>query len=102
MKKTVKVILTIFFAIELIFAISKLSVQYANDGLVFLVIAFFMFCLHVFAWIAPKTFFNACWKITGILPDHFDYETGYKKLEIVGIGLLIAATSLLSIVFLVI
>lgn len=100
MKKILKTILTVLFVLGSIFAIYKLAVNYPNDGLFFIILAFTAFLMHLFAWIAPKAFFNLCWKITGVLPDNFDYETSYSKLEIVDIGILITSIVFLSIVFL--
>ena len=53
--------------------------------------------MHLFAWIAPKKFFDLCWKITGILPDNFDYDTSFGKLELCDIGILIVANILITI-----
>ena len=100
MKKVLKVLFTVLFIIGSIIAINQLMVNYSNDGVVFMVLALTSFCLHLFAWVAPKTFFNLCWKITGILPDKFDYENSYGKLESVDIGMLITSNILLAVVFL--
>ena len=100
MKKVLKILLTVLFILGSIFAINRLTVNYSNDGLFFIILAITAFLMHLFAWIAPKTFFNLCWKITGALPDNFDYETSYSKLEIVDIGILIISIVFLSIVFL--
>lgn len=102
MKKILKVLLTIIFVIISIFAIDKLIIDYSNDGLIFFVLAVTMFFLHLFAWIWPKIFFNLCWKITAILPDNFDYETSYRKLEICDVGILIVANVMLVIALLII
>lgn len=102
MKKILKVLLTIIFVIISIFAIDKLIVDCSNDGLIFFVLAVTMFFLHLFAWIWPKIFFNLCWKITAILPDNFDYETSYRKLEICDVGILIVANVMLVIALLII
>jgi hypothetical protein len=102
MKKILKVLFTTLFMVFSIFAINKLVANYSNDGLVFIVLSFTAFSLHLFAWIAPNTFFDLCWKITGILPDNFDYETSYSKLEIVDVGILITANIILGIGFLII
>ena len=100
MKKTVKVILTFLFVISSFFAVLGLFVNYHDDKLVFVVLAFTAFFIHLLAWFAPKVFFNLCWKITNIMPDSFDYDTNYNKLEIVDIGLLITSVVLLGISFL--
>lgn len=100
MRKILKIILTIIFIVISIFAIDKLISHLLNDRLLFVVLAFVLFSLHLFAWIAPKTFFDICWKITGILPDNFDYDTSYNKLELCDIGLLITSIVLLVISFL--
>lgn len=100
MKKILKILLTIIFIVISIFAINKLINSFLNDSLLFVILAFTLFTIHLFAWIAPRTFFNLCWKITGILPDNFDYDTSYSKLELCDIGLLIASILLLGISFL--
>ena len=100
MKKVLKILLTVIFIIISIFSIIKLVNNFVQDSLMFVVIAFNFFLMHLFAWIAPKTFFNLCWKITNILPDNFDYDTSYSKLEICDIGLLITSILLLGISFL--
>ena len=100
MKKILKILLTIIFIVILIFAITKLINNFLNDSLLFVVLAFTLFAMHLFAWIAPRTFFNLCWKITGILSDNFDYDTSYSKLELCDIGLLITSILLLGISFL--
>lgn len=100
MRKTLKILLAIIFIVISIFAIDKLISHFLNDRLLFVVLAFVLFSLHLFAWIAPKTFFDICWKITGILPDNYDYDTSYNKLELCDIGLLITSIVLLVISFL--
>ena len=101
MKKILKILLTIIFIVISIFSINKLISNFLNDSLLFVVLAFTLFAMHLFAWIAPRTFFNLCWKITGILPDNFDYDTSYIKLELCDIGLLITSILLLGISFLI-
>ena len=100
MRKILKIILTIIFIVISIFAINKLINNFLNDSLLFVVLAFVLFSMHLFACIAPKTFFDICWKITCILPDNFDYDTSYNKLELCDIGLLITSILLLGISFL--
>lgn len=100
MKKILKMLLTLIFTVILIFSIIKLINNYLDISLLFVVIAFALFAMHLFAWIAPKTLFNLCWKITNIMPDNFDYDTSYSKLEICDIGLLITSILLLGISFL--
>lgn len=100
MKKILKILLTIIFIVISIFAITKLINNFLNDSLLFVVLAFVLFAMHLFVWITPRTFFNLCWKITGILPDNFDYDTSYSKLELCDIGLLIISILLLGISFL--
>lgn len=100
MKKILKILLTIIFIVILIFAITKLINNFLNDSLLFVVLAFTLFAMHLFAWIAPKTFFNLCWKTTNSMPDNFDYDTSYSKLEMCDIGLLITSILLLGISFL--
>lgn len=100
MKKILKILLTIIFIVISIFATNKLINKFLNDSLLFVVLAFTLFAMHLFVWVAPRTFFNLCWKITGILPDNFDYDTSYNKLELCDIGLLIISILLLGISFL--
>ena len=97
MKKILKILLTIIFMIISIFALKKLISDFLNNSLLFIVLAFVLFSMHLFAWITPRTFFNLCWKITGMLPDNFDYDTSYSKLEVVDIGVLITSILLLGI-----
>lgn len=97
MKKVFKVILTTIFVVFSIFALKKLVNNFFHDSLFFVVLAFTLFIIHIFAWIAPRTCFNLCWKITNIMPDSFDYETSYSNLEVVDIGILIASILLLGI-----
>ena len=100
MKKILKILLTIIFIVISIFSINKLINNFLNDSLLFVVFAFTLFAMHLFAWLTPRTFFNLCWKITGILPDNFDYDTSYRKLELCDIGLLFTSILLLGISFL--
>ena len=100
MKKILKMLLTLLFIVILIFSIIKLINNFLDSSLLFVVLAFTLFATHLFAWIAPKTFFNLCWKITNIMPENFDYDTSYSKLEICDIGLLITSNLLLGISFL--
>ena len=97
MKKILKILLTIIFIIISIFALKKLISNFLSNSLLFVILAFILFSMHLFEWIAPRTFFNLCWKITGMLPDNFDYDTSYSKLEMVDIGVLITSISLLGI-----
>ncbi|MBQ4571471.1 MAG: hypothetical protein IJB21_07230 [Bacilli bacterium] len=97
MKKILKILLTMIFLVVLIFAINKLIRNFLNSSLLFVVLAFILFAMHLVAWIIPRTFFNLCWKITGIMPDNFDYDTSYGKLELVDMGVLITSILLLGI-----
>lgn len=100
MKKVLKILLTIVFIVSSIFAVNKLVNNIFHDSLFFVALAFTSFAMHLFAWIAPKTFFDLCWKITNTMPDNFDYDTSYSKLEMCDIGLLITSILLLGISFL--
>lgn len=100
MKKVLKILLTIVFIVVSIFSIIKLVNDFLDSSLLFVILAFVSFAMHLFVWIAPKIFFNLCWKITNIMPDNFDYDTSYSKLEICDIGLLITSILLLGISFL--
>lgn len=101
MKKIIKVILSILFVIGLIFSIFLLIEDYSNDASLFLILAIFAYIMHLFAWIAPKTFFNLCWKMSKFCSDVYDYETSYSKLEDVDIGILITSIIILILSFLV-
>ena len=96
MKKVLKILLTIVFIVVSIFSIIKLVNDFLDSSLLFVILAFVSFAMHLFVWIAPKTFFNLCWKITNTMPDNFDYDTSYSKLEICDIGLLITSILLLG------
>lgn len=100
MKKILKILLTIVFVVISIFAINKLIDNFLNDSLLLIVLAFTLFAIHLFAWIAPRSFFNLCWKITGFLPDNFDYDTSYSKLENCDVGILITSILLIGILLL--
>ena len=97
MKKIIKIVLTLLFISLLVFSINSLIFNFSDEGLAFTILAFVLFVMHLFAWIAPKKFFDLCWKITGMLPDNFDYDTSYSKLELVDIGVLITSILLLGI-----
>ena len=97
MKKIIKILLTILFVVISILLIYEQINIFLIDRLLFVVLAFTLFAIHLFIWVAPKTFFNLCWKITNIMPDNFDYDTSYRKLEICDIGLLITSILLLGI-----
>ena len=66
MKKIIKILFTIIFVIISIFAINKLINNFLIDSLLFVVLAFVLFAMHLFIWITQKTFFDICWKITDI------------------------------------
>lgn len=57
MKKIIKILFTIIFVIISIFAINKLINNFLIDSLLFVVLAFVLFAMHLFIWIAPKTLF---------------------------------------------
>ena len=100
MKKILKILLTIIFIVISVFVFCKQIYNFSNDSLLFVVLAFTLFAIHLFAWIAPRKLFNLCWKITNIMPDNSDYDTSYSKLELCDIGVLIASILLLGISFL--
>jgi hypothetical protein len=97
MKKIIQIVLTIIFLVISIFLIEKTTNIFADDSLLLVALAFSLFAMHLFIWIAPKIFFNLCWKITNIMPDNFDYDTSYRKLELCDIGLLIISILLIII-----
>ena len=102
MKKVLKILLTIAFVIGLAFVIYKLIDNFSEDSLLVTILAFVMFCMHLFSWLAPKTFFNLCWRITDHLPDRYDYDRGYKNLATSGLVILIISNILLLIGILII
>lgn len=102
MKKIIKIILTTIFIIGIIFVIYKLIANYSDDVLFIMIIASVFFLCHLFAWIFPKHCFNLCWKITRFMPDNYDYDTSYSKLELIDIGLIITANIILLISILLI
>lgn len=103
MKKMLKIIFTILFIIGAVFEIYRLIFHYSDDVLLLIIFASVFFLFHLFAWIAPKAFFNLCWKIAGSNSTGFDYETSFRKLELVDIGIIITADFLLLInIFLII
>ena len=102
MKKLLKILLTISFVIGFAFVIYNLSNNYSENSLLVTILAFAMFCMHLFSWLAPKTFFNLCWRITDYLPDRYDYDRGYKNLAISGLVILIISNILLLIGILII
>jgi DMSO/TMAO reductase YedYZ heme-binding membrane subunit len=97
MKKIIKIVLTSLFISLLVFSIYSLIFNFSNERLAFAIFAFVFFVMHLFAWIAPKKFFDLCWKITGILPDNFDYNASFSKLELCDIGILAVANILVTI-----
>jgi hypothetical protein len=101
MKKIIKIALTLVFVPLLIFSVNQLIFDFSDEALAFVILASALFAMHLFAWIAPRTFFNLCWKITVLLPDNFDYDTSFSKLELCDIGILISATLFLVISFFV-
>lgn len=54
MKKIIKILFTIIFVIISIFAINKLINNFLIDSLLFVVLAFVLFAMHLFIWIAPN------------------------------------------------
>ena len=100
MKKAIKIIFTLAFVVLSVFAIRKLIINIYSESFIFVVLAFGLFVMHLFAWIAPKKFFDLCWKLIDHTTDNFDYDTSYSKLEMCDIGLLITSILLLGISFL--
>ena len=99
MKKAIKIILTLSFIPLLAFAIYQLVVNFSDQGLGFIVLAFAFFAMHLFAWIAPKKCFDLCWKMLERFPngDTYDYDTSFRKLESCDIGILIVANLVVCI-----
>lgn len=100
MKKAIKIIFTLAFVVLSVFAIRKLIINIYSESFLFVVLAFVLFVMHLFAWIAPKKFFDLCWKLTDYMTDSFDYDTSYSKLGDIDIGLAITSVVFLGISFL--
>ena len=60
MKKIIKIVLTLLFISLLVFSINGLIFNFSDEGLAFTILAFVLFVMHLFAWIAPKKFFDLC------------------------------------------
>ena len=89
----IKIVLTLLFVFLLMLSINQLIINFSDDGFLFVGLGVTSFGMHLFAWIAPRTFFNLCWKIADSLrpEDYFDYDAGFRKLELCDIGLLVVA-----------
>lgn len=101
MKKVIKGLFIFAFVILSIFVIHNLTLNYSDEGLIFMVFSCVFFIFYFFLWVMPKKFFDFCWKFSRFFPDHFDYDTSYSKLENLSIGLMITAYIFLIIGFLV-
>lgn len=102
MKKIIKTIFTIIFIVITVFSIKKLIYNFSEDCLITILFAGFLFAMHMFAWIAPKKFYDLCWKINHLLPnDYEDYEynceRGVKVIEIGDIVILILSIVIMCI-----
>lgn len=95
MKKILKIFFTIIFVAGSAFEVYGLVTRYSDDALIFAIIAAVFFLSHLFIWIAPKTFFGLCCKISQYSPDNWDRDTSYANIGNVGLGIVIV-----SIVFL--
>lgn len=103
MKKKIKIskiVLTILFLIILFFAIYKLVNHVTFEKIIFIVLAFVTFLFHIFAWLTPRAFYNLLFKFSRHLPYYCDYDAGYRKLEIRGLGILVFSLIVLSLSFL--
>lgn len=96
-KKTLKVLLSLLYLIGLTFEIYILCKGFVEDSLLFIILSFFSFLVHLLLWIAPKRVFNLFWKMNKYSPDNFDYDTSYRNLGNVGLGILITAIIFLGI-----
>ena len=56
MRKILKVVLTIIFVVFSIFAVKKLINNFFHDSLLFVVLAFTVFIMHMFAWLHQERF----------------------------------------------
>lgn len=91
-----KILFTILFVLGAFFVATNIQLFYTQGPMVCIALALFVFALHLFAWVAPKTCFNLCWKMSALLPDYFDYDAGYRKLDVCGLGLVITSDLFLT------
>ena len=88
MKKTIKILLTVLYVVIASITICKSNYNFLSDRLIFAGFSFPLFCFHLFAWIAPNTCFNLCWKLASVLLEEtYDYETSYGHIENMDIGI---------------
>ncbi len=90
-KLIIHIALSIVHALCEIFLVYKLVQMNLYNELVFASFSTVMFIVYLVSWIAPKLFFSLCWKISYIMPDTFDYETGYNKMNITSLGLFVTS-----------
>ncbi len=108
-KTTLRIILTAVFVPLAIWQICLTVLDFKTRGaelalfdafLMFFSILFFVFSM--FSWIAPRAFFNICWKLSGILRETYDYDTGLARVDSMSLSFLIVALVGLGIGLLVI
>lgn len=91
MKKALRIVFTILFVACLAFEIYALVKSYSDDALFFVILAGAVFLFYLFAWIAPKTLLNICWRLSRFYPDAGDYDAGLANMGNVSLGLIIIA-----------
>lgn len=97
MKKALKIIFTILFVAGMAFEIYEMTFAYSDDVLIFVVLAVACFLFHLFAWIAPKTLANICWRISRHFPFAGDYDAGLANMGNLSLGLVVIANIFLII-----
>lgn len=98
-RNVLKILFTLSFITILAFAIKGLVSHFSDLRLFFVIVASILFISHLWSWIAPKSFFNMCWKMTKSLHDSYDYDTSFSKLPSVGLGMAIASNIILGLAF---
>ena len=106
-KTILKSVLTAVFVPLAIYQIYRLVIDFktrgadlAVEGSFGIVFALVFFVFAIFAWIAPKTLFNLCWKMSKFMPETYDYETGLTNMSSFSLGCLIFSVIFLGIGFL--
>ena len=94
--KNLNTILSIIYVIFLYFAI-KILISNFSDGKMFItIISTTLYLCHLLAWLFPKWFFDICWKLSKSIVDGFDYETNFRNLKKIDLGMNIFSNLLIS------
>ena len=96
-KKILKILLSLLYLIGLTFEIYILCKGFVEESLLCICLSVFSFFVYLFICIAPRTCLNLCWKLNKYSTDNFDYNTSYRNIENVGIGILITSIIFLGI-----